>query len=130
MAVSSAFAGAKLESLLPCNASAAASPAPQRMFCKPARTTRAATNRGVWFNSPIKCEGLPSDVVVQSRTNAASVSSLSALEQLKTSAADSMFHFFLLACHEFANCFYVGCCNLQLNLYFPKFPLGFPYLVS
>nr|GMD42799.1 glutamyl-tRNA reductase 1, chloroplastic [Ipomoea batatas]GMD89213.1 glutamyl-tRNA reductase 1, chloroplastic [Ipomoea batatas] len=88
MAMSSAFAGAKLESLRPCNASAAASPSLPGVFCKPARTTRAATNRRVLFNSPIKCEGSPSDVVVQTRNNAASASSLSALEQLKTSAVD------------------------------------------
>nr|GLL48167.1 glutamyl-tRNA reductase 1, chloroplastic-like [Ipomoea trifida] len=88
MAMSSAFAGAKLESLRPCNASAAASPSLPGVFCKPARTTRAATNHRVLFNSPIKCEGSPSDVVVQTRNNAASASSLSALEQLKTSAVD------------------------------------------
>ncbi|XP_019174926.1 PREDICTED: glutamyl-tRNA reductase 1, chloroplastic-like [Ipomoea nil] len=88
MAMSSAFAGAKLESLRPCNASAAASPSLPGVLCKPARTTRAASNRRVWFNSPIKCEGSPPDVVVQTRNNAASASSLSALEQLKTSAAD------------------------------------------
>ncbi|KAF7137186.1 hypothetical protein RHSIM_Rhsim07G0214800 [Rhododendron simsii] len=91
MAVSSAFGGAKLETLLLSNSAAAVPPCQIRVFCKPARTGRALIRRG---GPAIRCE-VASDVLVQAAggidQNASSDSrspSLSALEQLKTSAAD------------------------------------------
>lgn len=104
-----AFAGAKLETLLFSNtaaaasspsaaASVAASPAQIGLFGKVGRPSRRSLQiqRGFGFglnsvNSTIKCE-VSSNVL--ETTNAASSSSarspsLSALEQLKTSAADS-----------------------------------------
>ncbi|XP_058221987.1 glutamyl-tRNA reductase 1, chloroplastic-like [Rhododendron vialii] len=91
MAVSSAFGGAKLETLLLSNSAAAVPPCQIRVFCKQARTGRALIRRG---GPAIRCE-VASDVLVQTAggidQNASSDSrspSLSALEQLKTSAAD------------------------------------------
>uniref|UniRef100_A0A5B6ZUK4 Glutamyl-tRNA reductase n=1 Tax=Davidia involucrata TaxID=16924 RepID=A0A5B6ZUK4_DAVIN len=100
MAVSSAFAGTKLETLLLSNSAASSSssrPSSSQIgiFCKPTRTRRTLIQRG-WgsFNPAIRSE-VASDVFVQSTDkidpNAASSpssSSLSALQQLKTSAAD------------------------------------------
>ncbi|PSS19686.1 Glutamyl-tRNA reductase [Actinidia chinensis var. chinensis] len=87
MAVSSAFAGAKLETLIRSRASADGSTqtaaAQIRVLCKPIRTRRASIRRGV---PTVRCE-VGSDVLVQINT-ASSSPSLSALEQLKTSAAD------------------------------------------
>ncbi|KAK6116070.1 hypothetical protein DH2020_008339 [Rehmannia glutinosa] len=100
MAVSSAFVGAKLDALLVSNTasssmSASASPAHIGLLCKPvaSRAKRAALIRR---NSGIfRCEVAP-DALVQTEkvdlanaaSSSASASSLSALEQLKTSAAD------------------------------------------
>ncbi|KAA8528402.1 hypothetical protein F0562_035757 [Nyssa sinensis] len=90
MAVSSAFAGTKLETLLLGN-SAASSPSQIRIFCKPTRSRRNLIQRGWgYFNPAIRCEAA-SDVLVQTTDKVefkAASSSLSALEQLKTSAAD------------------------------------------
>uniref|UniRef100_A0A5B6ZUL8 Glutamyl-tRNA reductase n=1 Tax=Davidia involucrata TaxID=16924 RepID=A0A5B6ZUL8_DAVIN len=96
MAVSSAFAGAKLETLLLSNSASSSSPRSTpsqiRIFCKPTRNRRTLIQRG-WasFNPAIRCEVAP-DVLVQTTDkidpNAASSSSLSALEQLKASAVD------------------------------------------
>ncbi|KAK3031275.1 hypothetical protein RJ639_035575 [Escallonia herrerae] len=85
MAVSRAFAGAKLETLLLSNAATAASSSAQiGISCKPAQAgRRAPARRG---GCAIRCEVAASDVLVG--VNSASSSSLSALEQLKTSAAD------------------------------------------
>ncbi|KAK3021474.1 hypothetical protein RJ639_047646 [Escallonia herrerae] len=84
MAVSRAFAGAKLETLLLSNAAAASSSAQIGISCKPARTgRRAPARRG---GCAIRCEVAASDVLVG--VNSAASSSLSAIEQLKTSAAD------------------------------------------
>ncbi|KAL0392181.1 UNVERIFIED_CONTAM: Glutamyl-tRNA reductase 1, chloroplastic [Sesamum radiatum] len=96
MAVSSAFVGAKLETLLLSNsASSSASAAQAGLLCKPvaARPKRAAVIRR--NSGMIRCEAVP-DVLVQTEkldpinaaSSSASASSLSALEQLKTSAAD------------------------------------------
>ncbi|KAK6116186.1 hypothetical protein DH2020_008455 [Rehmannia glutinosa] len=100
MAVSSAFVGAKLDALLVSNTasssmSASASTTQIGLLCKPvaARAKRAALIRR---NSRIfRCEVAP-DALVQTEkvdlanaaSSSASASSLSALEQLKTSAAD------------------------------------------
>ncbi|XP_059641735.1 glutamyl-tRNA reductase 1, chloroplastic-like isoform X2 [Cornus florida] len=93
MAVSSAFAGAKLETLLLGNTSSTrSSPSQNGVFCKPTRTRRTLIQRG-WasFNPTVRSE-VASDVSLQTSdkidTNTASSSSLFALEQLKTSAAD------------------------------------------
>ncbi|XP_057505385.1 LOW QUALITY PROTEIN: glutamyl-tRNA reductase 1, chloroplastic-like [Actinidia eriantha] len=87
MAVSSAFAGVKLETLIRSRASTAVSappaPAQIRVLCKPIQTRRTAIRRG---GPTVRCE-VGSDVLVQINT-ASSSPSLSALEQLKTSAAD------------------------------------------
>ncbi|XP_052189643.1 glutamyl-tRNA reductase 1, chloroplastic-like [Diospyros lotus] len=92
MAVSSAFAGAKLETFLLSNPAAGAvastsasasalSPGQIRVLCKPTRTKRALVPRA---GSTIRCEVVAPD----SATSAPPSPSLSALEQLKTSAAD------------------------------------------
>lgn len=92
MAVSSAFAGAKLETFLLSNPAAVAvasssasasalSPGQIRVLCKPTRTKRALIPRA---GSTIRCEVVAPD----SATSAPPSPSLSALEQLKTSAAD------------------------------------------
>ena len=111
MAVSSAFAGAKLETLL-AGASATSSPAVAlspsqiRVLCKPTRTKRALIHR---TGPNIRCE-VASDVLVQSdpNTDSRSSSSLSALEQLKTSAADRTSTFFS---HIYNVCFH---CDREL----------------
>lgn len=114
MAVSTAFAAAKLETLLICNTTssaaapvAAASPPQVGLFPRPARAARRSlqmsSGSALYLNvnstsSSVRCEIAP-DVSVETSdkmdfaTNAASyssasASSLSALEQLKTSAAD------------------------------------------
>ncbi|KAL2242197.1 glutamyl-tRNA reductase 1, chloroplastic [Sesamum indicum] len=96
MAVSSAFVGAKLETLLLSNsASSSASAAQAGLICKPvaARPKRAALIRR--NSGMIRCEAVPDFVVqtekldpINAASSSASASSLSALEQLKTSAAD------------------------------------------
>lgn len=88
MAVSSAFAGAKLETILLSNAAAAASSSPSQfhqigVFCKPRKTL---IQRGL---NSVRCEIQTTDTVDTNRV--ASSSSLSAFEQLKTSTADSNF---------------------------------------
>ena len=92
MAVSSAFTGAKFETLIRSRASADGSTptaaAHIRVLCKPIRTRRASIRRG---GPTVRCE-VGSDVLVQINT-ASSSPSLSALEQLKTSAADSTLKF-------------------------------------
>lgn len=98
MAVSTSFAGAKLEALLLKSSSANATTSSSRAvasstsFYKPIRTRRALFQRGV------RCEVASSDVSVQNDQAGAGASNVSALEQLKTSAADSMSlsHFTLL----------------------------------
>ncbi|KAL7175796.1 hypothetical protein ACSBR2_029396 [Camellia fascicularis] len=101
MAVASAFAGAKLETLLLSNTAAVAASSPAvaasqiRVLCKPLGTTRPLIHRA---RPTIHCQSA-SDVFLQTpdmvNPNTAlasspspSPSSLSALEQLKTSAAD------------------------------------------
>ncbi|XP_073153298.1 glutamyl-tRNA reductase 1, chloroplastic-like [Henckelia pumila] len=97
MAVSSAFLAAKLENLLISSTAtasvAAASTPPVGLLCKPGNPGkhRASLNRR-GYSGNLRCE-VASDVLGQlDSTNAASssglASSLSALEQLKTSAAD------------------------------------------
>ncbi|XP_009603349.1 glutamyl-tRNA reductase 1, chloroplastic-like [Nicotiana tomentosiformis] len=85
MAIPTAFSGAKLESL----SSSATSPAPIGLFSHPGRVRRLPIQKGL-FNLGIRCEVAASDVLSQSQNseNVTSSSSLSALEQLKTSAAD------------------------------------------
>lgn len=88
MAIPTAFSGAKLESL----SSSATSPAPIGLFSHPGRVRRLPIQKGL-FNLGIRCVVAASDVLSQSQNseNVTSSSSLSALEQLKTSAADSMY---------------------------------------
>ncbi|KAL3613321.1 Glutamyl-tRNA reductase 1, chloroplastic [Castilleja foliolosa] len=99
MAVSSAFVGAKLDALMVSNTAsstpASAYTAQIGLQCKPgaARANRAALSRrnlGIF-----RCEFAPDALVqtekvdlVNAASSSASASSLSALEQLKTSAAD------------------------------------------
>ncbi|KAL6317346.1 hypothetical protein AAG906_030099 [Vitis piasezkii] len=88
MAVSSSlaasFTGAKLETPPFLNSvSSSRSSSQYRIFCKPARTRRSLIQRGASLNS--RCE-VASDALVD--TDSARSSSVSALEQLKTSAAD------------------------------------------
>ncbi|XP_019156643.1 PREDICTED: glutamyl-tRNA reductase 1, chloroplastic-like [Ipomoea nil] len=95
MAVSGAFSGAKLESLLVSNAAAAASnpaasPASFGVLCKASARARprGLVQRGS-FSSSIRCEvSVQPQNAAAAAANAASDSSLSALEQLKTSAGD------------------------------------------
>lgn len=110
MAVSSGFAttlaGAKMETLLLNSSSSSFSsssssslraylvpPNQVRVFCKPTRNNyaRMLTRRG--GGGGVRCEVAAStdNVVIETDTNIdlAKVSSLSALEQLKTAAADS-----------------------------------------
>lgn len=91
MAVSSAFLGAKLETLLVSN-TASSSSAGHVGSPASARARRAALIRKNW--GMIRCEAAPDALAQAESPNAASfsasASSLSALEQLKTSAADSM----------------------------------------
>lgn len=79
MAVSTAFAGAKLESLFLSNASAtpASSPVTTHLQIKPRRT-----------RANVRCDSTASSDSVVVENAARNASSLSALEQLKTSAAD------------------------------------------
>ncbi|KAF5942745.1 hypothetical protein HYC85_020387 [Camellia sinensis] len=97
MAVASAFAGAKLETLLLSNTAAVAASSPAvaasqiRVLCKPLGATRPLIHRA---RPTIRCQAA-SDVFLQTpdmidpNTALASPSpSLSALEQLKISAAD------------------------------------------
>ncbi|KAJ8541260.1 hypothetical protein K7X08_002076 [Anisodus acutangulus] len=88
MAIPTAFSGAKLESLSSLSVPAT-SPAPIGLFCSPGRVRRVSIQKGL-FNSGIRCEVAASDVLDQSQSNGnvTNSSSLSALEQLKTSAAD------------------------------------------
>ncbi|CBI19316.3 unnamed protein product, partial [Vitis vinifera] len=88
MAVSSSlaasFTGAKLETPPFLNSvSSSRSSSQYRIFCKPARTRRSLIQRGASLNS--RCE-VASDALVD--TDSTRSSSVSALEQLKTSAAD------------------------------------------
>ncbi|KAI8004702.1 hypothetical protein LOK49_LG08G00892 [Camellia lanceoleosa] len=99
MAVASAFAGAKLETLLLSNTAAVAASSPAvapsqiRVLCKPLGATRPLIHRA---RPTIRCQSA-SDVFLQTPdmvnpntalASSPSPSSLSALEQLKTSAAD------------------------------------------
>ncbi|PIN03565.1 Glutamyl-tRNA reductase [Handroanthus impetiginosus] len=100
MAVSSAFVGAKLEALLVSNTasssmSVSVSPAQAGLLCNPlsARGKRAALIRRT--SGIIRCEAAPEALsqtekvdLNNAASSSASASSLSALEQLKTSAAD------------------------------------------
>lgn len=92
--MSTSFAGAKMVALLLKSSSAAASPLPSSSsstrvssssqfssFGKPIRSRKVGVQRGV------RCEVNASDVSVRADQNA--VSNVSALEQLKTSAAES-----------------------------------------
>lgn len=126
MVVSNAFVGAKLEALLVSNTasssiSASASPVQVGLLCKlssaPARRTPLIRR----YSGTFRCEATP-DALVQAEkadsTNAASASSLSALEQLKTSAADSM-HFFLFLL-SLSHHIGMWCINWFQNLRLPK----------
>lgn len=90
MAIPTAFSGAKLESLS--SSAAGTSPAASvGLFCNPCRVRRLRIQKEL-LNSGIRCEVAASDVLDESQSqssgNVTSSSSLSALEQLKTSAAD------------------------------------------
>nr|GMC56228.1 glutamyl-tRNA reductase 1, chloroplastic [Ipomoea batatas] len=91
MAVLNAFTGAKLETLPLRNAGASTS-APIAVFCNPGRGGMALIHKGS-LNFAVRCESATSDVVAPTQStpdsaNVALASSLSALQQLKTSAAD------------------------------------------
>ena len=98
MAVSSTFSGAKLESLLvnSCSSSSASSlrvyfPCQQQMkaFSKPNRGRKGMVQR-----SGVRCEVVQSDAALEGeKIDPSKASALSALEKLKTSAADSTFIF-------------------------------------
>lgn len=100
MAVSTAFVGAKLEALLISNTTSSsmmsASAGRATGFSASARARLAPRIRRGY--GMIRCEAAPDALVDVEPTNAASfsASSLSALQQLKTSAADSMDTFLLL----------------------------------
>lgn len=82
--LAASFTGAKLETPLFLNlVSSSRSSSQYRIFCKPARTRQSLIQRGASLNS--RCE-VASDALVD--TDSARSSSVSALEQLKTSAAD------------------------------------------
>ena len=83
MAVSTTFSGAKLEALLLKCSSSSSSPPPSRSSFTtfPGQNRRTLIQRGV-----IRCDAQPSDASSVAPNNA---TALSALEQLKTSAADS-----------------------------------------
>nr|GLL48999.1 glutamyl-tRNA reductase 1, chloroplastic-like [Ipomoea trifida] len=94
MAVSGAFSGAKLESLLVSNGAAAAasnpaaSPASFGALCKAsARARRGLVQRGS-FRCEVSVQPQNAAAASAAAANAATASSLSALEQLKTSAGD------------------------------------------
>ncbi|KAH1253149.1 Glutamyl-tRNA reductase 1, chloroplastic [Glycine max] len=82
MAVSTTFSGAKLEALLLKCSSSSSSPPPSRSSFTtfPGQNRRTLIQRGV-----IRCDAQPSDASSVAPNNA---TALSALEQLKTSAAD------------------------------------------
>ena len=85
MAVSTSFAGAKLEALFLKSSSSRASPSSQlpSIFGKPIRSRKSLIQRGAVVPlRPVRCEVAASDVSIQT-------DKLSALEQLKASAADS-----------------------------------------
>ena len=87
--LAASFTGAKLETPPFLNSvSSSRSSSQYRIFCKPARTRRSLIQRGASLNS--RCE-VASDALVD--TDSTRSSSVSALEQLKTSAADSEFSF-------------------------------------
>ncbi|KAF5739811.1 glutamyl-tRNA reductase 1 chloroplastic-like [Tripterygium wilfordii] len=104
MAVASGFAttlaGAKLETLLLNSSKSSSSSAAAalrghssnqvRLLCKPTRNCRRAlVQRG-----GIRCDVSASDVTVESgKVDPSNASTISALEQLKISGADSMFSF-------------------------------------
>lgn len=82
--LAASFTGAKLETPLFLNlVSSSRSSSQYRIFCKPARTRQSLIQRGASLNS--RCE-VASDALVD--TDSTRSSSVSALEQLKTSAAD------------------------------------------
>ncbi|CAN4122436.1 unnamed protein product [Withania somnifera] len=82
MAIPTTFSGAKLESL------SSSETVSIGLFCNPGRIRRLRIQKGL-LNTGIRCEVAASDVLDQSSGNVtSSSSSLSALEQLKTSAAD------------------------------------------
>ncbi|GMY17486.1 glutamyl-tRNA reductase 1, chloroplastic-like [Fagus crenata] len=84
MAVSTSFAGAKLEALFLKSSSSRASPSSQlpSIFGKPIRSRKSLIQRGAVVPlRPVRCEVAASDVSIQT-------DKLSALEQLKASAAD------------------------------------------
>lgn len=82
--LAASFTGAKLETPLFLNSvSSSRSSSQYRIFCKPARTRQSLIQRGASLNS--RCE-VASDALVD--TDSTRSSSVSALEQLKTSAAD------------------------------------------
>ncbi|CAL5383934.1 unnamed protein product [Camellia sinensis] len=89
MAVSSAFAGAKVESLLLSNTGGSSSSLSRSsqipVLCKPSRTRRAVIQRG---GLSIRCEIVSEVLVDPNRASVSPSPSLSALEQLKASAAD------------------------------------------
>ena len=102
MAVSTSFSGAKLEALLfksASNSSSTRNLSSSHLpgFCKSIRTRRILFQRtGVSSFTPFKCELASSDVLVQNdEIDPPKSSNLSALEQLKTSAVDSMFSLLL-----------------------------------
>ncbi|XP_022132133.1 glutamyl-tRNA reductase 1, chloroplastic [Momordica charantia] len=93
MAVSTSFSGAKLEALLLKSAatSRGSSSSQLPVFCNSIRSRRVQFHRtGFPSFTPVRCEvASSSDVLVQNdEIDRATASNLSALEQLKTSAAD------------------------------------------
>ncbi|XP_060199136.1 glutamyl-tRNA reductase 1, chloroplastic-like [Lycium barbarum] len=86
MAIPTAFSGAKLESLS--SSVTAGSAACVGLFCNPGRVRRLGIQRGLLNSSGIRCEVAASSDDQSSGNNVTPSSSLSALEQLKTSAAD------------------------------------------
>lgn len=90
MAVSTSFSGAKLEALL-LKSSSSASASSSRLsnvanlsvFGKPGNIKRTLMQRGV-----IRCEAAPPEVLIKT-DDPSNGNNVSALEQLKTSAADS-----------------------------------------
>lgn len=86
MAVSTSFSGAKLEALL-LKSAATSSSSHLPLFCKSIRSKRIPFQRSGF--SSLRCEVASSDVLVQNdEIDRAKSSNLSALEQLKASAAD------------------------------------------
>ena len=90
MAISTSFSGAKLEALLLKSSSSSSGSSSRAstashlsVIGKPSKNRRNLIQRGV-----IRCETASSDVVVKT-DDPGNASGISALEQLKTSAADS-----------------------------------------